>query len=142
MTASSTSNTTYLQKADDCLGLLGVVEIGSPMFYAIDFPELQYGQFAVCGMEISDGIPLFPDGQSHLDNEDGLNCWQVADSYEEAHQLAVEKIIADPMLECVIYSSDGRQVQTIRNGQPVPLEKLLASRSKKPKAWWQFWKEC
>jgi hypothetical protein len=141
MTASSTSNTTYLQKADDCLGLLGTVEIGSPMFYAIDFPELQYGQFAVCSMEISDGITLPPDSQSHLDNENGIDCWQVADSYEEAHKLAIEKVIANPSLECVIYNSDGHQVHAIRNGQPIPLEVLLASRSRGPKNWWQFWKE-
>ena len=140
MTASSTSSTTHLPKADDCLGMLGAVEIGSPLFYAIDFPEFQYGQFAVCSLEISDGIPLLPDGQSHLDNEDGVDCWQVADSYEEARQLAIKNIVADPSIECVIYNADGHQVHVIRNGQPVPLATLLASRSR-PKPWWQVWKE-
>jgi len=139
MTARSTSHLTP-QRADDCLGLPGAVEAGSPLFYAIDFPELQYGQFAVCSMEISDGNPLLPDGQSYLDNEDGRGCWQVAGSFEEARQLAITNVVADPAIECVIYNADGRLMHVIRNGQPIPLHTLLASRSR-PKAWWQIWKE-
>lgn len=140
MTASSTCDTTFLPKADDCLGLLGVVEIGTPMFYAIDFPQLQYGQFAVCSLEISDGNSLPPDGQDHLDNETGSGPWQIVDSYEEAHKLAVQNVIAKPDTESAIYDSDGRMIHVVRNGQPIPLEVLLASRTR-PKTWWQFWKE-
>ncbi len=139
MTASSISPTP-LQKADDCLGLPGAIEAGSPLFYAIDFPELQYGQFAVCSMEIAEGNPLLPDGQSYLDNEDGRDSWLVAASFEEARQLAIANVVADPAIECVIYNADGRLMHVIRNGQPVPLPTLLASRPGH-KAWWQIWKE-
>jgi hypothetical protein len=140
MTASSTCDTTFLPKADDCPGLLGVVEIGTPMFYAIDFPELQFGQFAVCSLEISDDKSCPPDGQKGRASQSDSNFWQVVDSYEAAHQLAVQNVIAKPGTESVIYDSNGRQMHTVRNGQPVPLEVLMAGRTK-PKNWWQFWKE-
>lgn len=91
-------------------------------------------------MEISDGTPFLPDGQSYLDNEDGRGCWQVSDSFEEARRLAIANVVADPATESVIYNADGLLMHVIRNGQPVPLQTLLASRSKS-KAWWQIWKE-
>ena len=140
MSTRSIKETVSSPKADDCLGLQGAVDFGSPLFYAIDFPELQYGQFAVCNMEISDGLVLTPDHQHFQDSEDGADGWQVLDSFEAARQQAIENVTANPSRECVIYDADGRQVHAIRNGQPVPLEVLLASQPKPPKTWWQVWK--
>jgi hypothetical protein len=110
------------------------------MFAAIDLPELHYGQFALCSLEISDGLALASDRQSFQDSEDGGDGWQVFESFEEARQQAIENVIGNPFTECMIYDADGRQVHTIRNGQPVPLEVLLAAQPKPQKMWWQVWK--
>jgi hypothetical protein len=137
MSFPSVKETINSPKADDCLGLHGAVDFGSGLFYALDFPELHYGQFAICSMEISDGLVLATDHLSFQDSEDGGTRWQVLDSFEAARQQAIEDVTANPFVQCVIYDADGRQVHVVRNGQPVPLEELLASQ---PKAWWQVWK--
>jgi hypothetical protein len=140
MSIWSVKDTTNGSKADDCLGLHGAVDFGSALFYALDFPELHYGQFAVCSMEISDGPVLATDHLSFQDSEDGATQWQVLDSFEAARQQAIKDVTADPSMECGIYDADGRLIHVVRNGQPVPLEELLASQPKVPKAWWQMWR--
>jgi hypothetical protein len=124
-------------QAETGLDMQGVI---STLPFAIDFPELQYGQFAICSMEISDGLAFPPDQQSYLDNENGLNGWQVCESFEEARLLAIENVLAHPKMKCVIYNSEGRQVRSIQNGQPIPLEELLARQPKPPRVWWQVWR--
>ncbi len=140
MNIRSTANHLSNPQADDCLGLLGSVDIGSPLFYAIDFPELQPGQFAVCSLETSDGLTFPPDRQSYLDNENGSNGWQVFASFESARQQAIQNVLANPSAECVIYNAEGQQVHALRNGQSTPLQMLLASQPKPPRLWWQVWK--
>jgi hypothetical protein len=141
---SATTFNPSLSKVDDFLGLNDRSIAGSsshsPQFFAIDFTELQPGQLAVCSMEISDGFTFPPDGRSYLDNENGLDGWQVFESFEEARQQAIQNVIANPKSECAIYDAKGRHVRTIRNGQPVPLEVLLATQPRAPKTWWQVWK--
>jgi len=138
--SSIIENTTYLHQEDNPVALCEKVEAGSPQFYAIDFPELQTGQFAVCRMEISDGFIFPPDGRSYLDNENGQDGWQVCASFEEARQQAIQNVTADPASECAIYDSSGQLMRVIQNGQPIPLEELLARLPGSSKAWWQVWK--
>jgi hypothetical protein len=131
---------TSLPKADDCLGSRGAVDLGSPLFYAIDFPELQHGQFAVYTSDIADGPFSGLSNQGQLDNERKIEGWQICSSFEAARQQAHENVTACPTMECDIYDSEGRVIHTVRNGQPIPLEVLLANLPKPAKAWWQVWK--
>jgi hypothetical protein len=111
----------------------------TPPYQMPDFPELQCGQYAVFRTELlPDGSPLLPDNQYYLDSEDGNSRWRVFDSFEEAHASAIKAVVANPFEQCAIFNDSRQQIHTIRNGQPVPLEVLLAQKS--PKTWWQVWK--
>ncbi len=133
MTATRNCETAIFPKANVRLGARAVAASG--MLFAIDFPGLQDGQFAICSIEYSDGNSFSSASQP----EPVAHRWQVIDSYEVAHHLAVQNVIIRPNSECVIYDSEGQQVHAVRNGQPIPLETLLASRAKS-KNWWQFWR--
>ena len=110
---------------------------GTPQFFAVDFPELKCGQFAVFSTEISDVAVTAP---SYLDCVQEDAQVRIFDSFKDARAYAIEAIVANPSRECVIFDAGRRHVHTLRNGQPIPLEVLLASQPGSPKGWWQIWK--
>ena len=113
------------------------VASAAPQLFAVEFPELKAGQFAVISTDISDSAPT---ALGYLDSENGESQVWIFDSFAEARAAAIESVVASPNRECTIFDASRRLVHTLRNGQPIPLEVLLASRAKSPKGWWQIWK--
>jgi hypothetical protein len=139
MSSSLTSSPFLTSQRENIIELLGTS--ANPQFFALDFPELQCGQYAIFSTELSaDGSPLTPDNQYYLDSEDGNTPWQMFDSFKEARTGAIETVVANPNHQCAIFDASRQHVHTIRNGQPIPLEVLLARQPKSPKNWWQVWK--
>ena len=102
----------------------------------VNFPKLQPGQFAVGCCEISKTPGDF---QSFFKAVKGATIRNF-DSFNEARAYAIETIVTHRFEQCLIFNDRGQHVHTVQNGQPIPLEVLLASQPKSPKAWWQVWK--
>ncbi len=133
MSASLTSSPFLTSQPEDALGRHSA-SVSYPA-HAVDFPKLNPGQFAVVGAEDSGNARKFP---TFLDAPAAQI--RVFNSFQEARTHAIETIVAHPTWECVILDANRQHVHTIQNGQPIPLEVLLAQQPKSPKAWWQIWK--
>jgi hypothetical protein len=139
MSSSHTLNTFLPSQSADVLRKHAI--LATQQYQALDFPELQGGQYAVFRTELSpDGSPLTPENRNYLDSEDGNTPWQVFDSFQEARDRAIETVVANPFDQCAIFDASRQHIHTIRNGQPIPLEVLMAQQPKSPKTWWQIWK--
>lgn len=106
-------------------------------FHAVGFPELQAGQYAVCSLGISE---ISVDLQSDLGPANSDSPAWVFHTFSAARAFALQAVVYYPLQQCLIFDANWQHVHTVQNGQPIPLEELLARHPKTPKTWWQIWK--
>lgn len=76
------------------------------------FPALGSGQFAVAQAEVSTGIVLTTDGEHR--HTGGLEAYRIFDSLDAARLFAHSVVSIRPQVECGIFDSTQRPVETIR----------------------------
>ena len=106
-------------------------------FHAVGFPEIQTGQYVVCSLGISK-ISLDPQDALGPANSD-FPAW-VFESFSAARAFARQAVVYYPLQQCLIFDANWQHVHTVQNGQPIPLEELLARQPGSSKAWWRVWK--
>lgn len=135
MSASLTLSPFLISQPEDTSGLRDAST--ALISQTVNFPQLQPGQFAVGISEVSKTPGNF---QNILEAANDNTPIRIFNSFDEARAYAIETIVARPFHQCLIFDANRQHVHTIQNGQPIPLEELLARQPKPPKAWWQIWK--
>jgi len=99
-------------------------------------PELKSGQFAVFNLKISVYESSTPPQSGWLERGGKVRKFN---SIAHAQAYALESVVASFNRECAGFEASHQRVDTILNGQPLPLELLLTSQLKSPGGWWQIW---